>query len=1146
MNTAILSQPPVPTIFPSWLPDIVELTLNRLVQERHPGLTLNFNTTWLNLYETRQAETVESDPPLYSYRLIRSINLFDSLLEHFLDTLKLTDENDLSWFTTPTAVGENNRALSLDRAQIIALYTAFSAGFASAYQQSLADYWTILDPQGKSRQTRFIEERAKVLYAEAQVWTEQGRLSTTQASMLRNMLGYSLANDDQRLKMHGVYNLTLATPEHALAFAGCFVLSHAACSGTPHTEDARLGPVVLYTPTTGVEGFESFARLSESLNRRLADPEEHKGLWCNTELRWLPSTTPLPAVTAWRFESLNGNFLMHQLQQQIAKQQADFIYAVETARNQALDARSFNDLLLQVLDPRHQFDNYLALERNEKSIVQARMPAWWQAMPRPQRQQWLEAAKTCATSIVEIHSLTHEQGDQLDSTAFIQQYTDDLINECLARNKITVPASRIRLTLTVDTTFPSPTTLGVRTPGTESYTLSTLGLNAQAKLALSQAEDILATDALNGQPIPALGHKTLHDLFARMDTDGAFERFLDTRLKSGDYATTLKEKSGRLIRAQMRQGLLVAKSESFAPTGLEWIEAVLENPVSSTRASVNGNSIQVRFLRIDNATLSNILLIQPSDSDARKPLVLCTLNAPDGVMFRWFSSQEAMQRNFLTQAAYTQYLLLQLPEHKRAVVLGNIALDTQLRPYRLPGVFRFLANPLPLPAVLWSLVSFSQPSTDCLSDNYHTCIDHIQTNARQHWQQMRVNDSGSPQALAHLALDVALFFLPAPMVIPLALGATLFCAWEGFHLIDQDDYKGAAKELLNALGYLVVAEVGRLTLPEQLPTPIRPDNPAPALVRRIGPDGNEHIGYLLSPAGAPRLIEPGKPLEAAASKFNAVQVDRQTFFFRNRFNLFGHCRLYRQDPFHPGKLLHYGEFGLRDSQGLWKRFIYNSAAAQTQAMRIAGSRLDALVQSWPKTLNELSAQERTDFEARYMALARSSNTEDLTHITDYCEGGSSPFNSLLRSQRQSAELKLFLNDFYRLHACSEQAYRATNISRAGLQRLQDNLGGLFADHGVQSASLNRVNATLWSVDPIITQHANPDTLPIYMIFDACIPKKNLFTTFLGDHVAIAPDTPLQLLAIREVEQQWYAYFSAPQQLASQWFDLFSGAPEHLI
>lgn len=1142
MNTTPLPQPPVPTIFPSSLAVTAELTLDRIIQQQHPGLTLHFNNTWLNLYETRQAGTAQS-----SDHLIRSINLFDSLLEHFLDTLELTGENHLSWFTTPTAVGENHRALSLSQAQIIDLYTRFSASFASAYQQSQADYWLILTPQGKSRQTLFIEERARALHAEAQAWAEQGRLSATQASMLCNMLAYSLATDDQHLKMHGVYNLILDTPEHSMVFAGCFVLSHTNCNGTPHTEDARLGPVVLYTPNTGVEGFESFARLIESLNRRLVDPEEHQGLWRNTELRRLPSTTPLPTVTAWRFEPLSGNFLMHQLRQQIAKQQADFSYAVEIARNQTLDARRFKDLLLQVLDPRYQFDNYLTLERNEKSIVQARMPAWWQDMSRPQRQQWLEAANTYATSIVEIHSLTHEQGEQLDGAVFIRQYMDGLINECLARNKITVPASRIRLAVTVDTAFPSPTTLGIRTLSTEHYPLRTVGLNAQAKRNVSQAEDLLATDTLNGQPIPALSYAALHDVFARMDTEGAFERFLATRLKSCDYATTLKEKSGRLVRAQMRLGLLVARSEEFAATGLAWIEAVLDNPVSAARAPVNGKTIEVRFLRIDNATLSNILLIQPADSDARKPLVLCTLNAPDGVLFRWFSSQEAMQRNFLTQAAYTQYLLLQVPEHKRAVVLGNITLDTQLRPYRLPGVFRFLANPLPLPAVFWGLVSFSQPSSDCLGDNYHTCIEHIQTNARQRWQQMRVNDSDSPQALVHLALDVALFFLPPPIMIPLALGAGLFCAWEGFHLIDQDDYKGAANELLSALGYLTVAGVGRLTLPEELPAPIRASNPAPALVRRTGPDGTEHIGYLLSPASAPRLIEPGKPLEAAITKVNAVQIDRQTFFVRNRFNLFGHCRLYRQDPFHPGKLLHYGEFGLRDSQGLWKRFIYNTVVAQTQAMRVAVSRLDALVQSWPKTLNEVSVGERADFEAMYLALARSSNAEDLAHITEYCEGESSTLNSLLRSQQQSAEAKLFLNDFYRLHACrNAQAYRATNISRAGLQRLQDNLGGLFADRGVQSASFNRANATLWSVDPFITQHASPDTQPIYMVFDALIPKKNLFTTFLGDHVAVAPDTPLQLLAIREVEQQWYAYFSAPQKLTSQWFDLFSGAPEQLI
>jgi hypothetical protein len=115
-----------------------------------------------------------------------------------------------------------------------------------------------------------------------------------------------------------------------------------------------------------------------------------------------------------------------------------------------------------------------------------------------------------------------------------------------------------------------------------------------------------------------------------------------------------------------------------------------------------------------------------------------------------------------------------------------------------------------------------------------------------------------------------------------------------------------------------------------------------------------------------------------------------------------------------------------------------------------------------------------------------------------------------------------------------------------MQLLRGELGKTFMDRGVQSASVTRFNASRWAEDGFITQNARADNHLIFMILDSTIPKKNMFSHLLGDHVGVVPNTPMQLTAVREVGDRFFAYFGSPQELSDEVFDIYSGEAETVL
>ncbi|WP_268799369.1 dermonecrotic toxin domain-containing protein [Pseudomonas huanghezhanensis] len=1154
-DTPLIATPPSIVAFPPSFEETVDVELTKLLNRRHPGLTIDIGNTWLNLYELKLLNVptythgVEPSPRRNRTlrELRRSINLRDSVIDFFLGALSFDDDQIAGLFTASNST-ELSAQINLSHQQLIYIYDDLSLTLLEAFSAALIGYWQGLEDGLNTRGALFVEERVKAMRLEVQAGLAQRKLTINHAFMLGSMILYSYKNDPTTLKKHGVFKISLnAFGTEPTQFAGAFVISSVArLHGSPDV-DAPLGPALLYSPNGGLEGFDSLRELAVSLSARINNSQQRDWFLSNATLR---AVTALKALedpvtpSMWAFTSLEGDFLTAAFLSQIHKQQSDFAHCVTTSRANGFKSRDFLDLMQAVLEPRYQFDNFLNLEWNDRLILQTSMPNWWGEMSTADKTVWLTSAKMLGNSILDIEDLTERSLTNpfsSDQTLAVD-YADDLLRQALSKNKILITPENIIVTISY-----SPPPLAPYGPDmavhqdasnrvVRQYSLKALITQLPSNLRLFEAHSIGVTTA-DGLAIQGMPAKFVEDLINQLNDVESIDRFLDQRLKTSVYAKSLKRLSLRLNRSQMRMGLLNV-SRGTSRNVRDWIQAVIDSPQATTDRRVNEQKIVVKFFAINGVQLSNVLQIAPESDGVNQGIVLCTLNAPDAQTFRWFKDLDAAKIGFFDNPEFAKYLLLQIPIAQRPKALLALQMDQALKSYRFPDIFRYLPALLPLPSLLWDALSYVEQSDDFLEENYALKISHLTADAKAHLLNAREIELTDFNTEMNLALSVILVFLPAPYAIPLALGLSLYKAWDGFRAIEEHDYRGAAKEFLAALGYLASAGLSKLALAKSIDNfkPLRTYS-AP-LAKTIGPDGDPHISVI---SDALSISSYGYMPEATVldlTKFEPLNVEGEWVYIRRFSNIFGDREIYRVNPASAGSLVRKGEF-VANVAGHWRKLPYQASGISPQALNDADAELTRLIYDWPTSMGAITEQAKDDFVKLYLKLAESS-ADDYGAVVDYCSAGSAKINATLRAGGSSKKVARFLQQFNQLGEYQGQAFRATNVTRASFQRIQTQLGAIFADKGVQSTSVMRYNAWDWASGSFVSQNATEDTVPIFLIFDESLPKKILFTKLLGDHVAISPGQVLQLTAFKTSNSHHYAYFSAPSQQIDSYLDIYTG------
>jgi hypothetical protein len=440
---------------------------------------------------------------------------------------------------------------------------------------------------------------------------------------------------------------------------------------------------------------------------------------------------------------------------------------------------------------------------------------------------------------------------------------------------------------------------------------------------------------------------------------------------------------------------------------------------------------------------------------------------------------------------------------------------------------------------LWDGLSYVEQNDDFLEDNYALKISHLTADAKAHLLNAREIELTDFNTQMNLALSVMLVFLPEPFAIPLALGMSLYKAWDGFRAIAEQDYRGAATEFLAALGYLVSAGLskGMLAKTSDNFRPLR--NYSAPLAKTIGPDGDPHIGVISTASAISPFGYKAEKTALDLTKFEAVSIESDQVYIPRHSNIFRNWEIYRPAPDADGFLVRRGEFAERVT-GNWKKLPYQADGIGQKAFDDADAELTKLISDWPVSVSAVTQQEKDEFLKLYLKLAASS-ADDFGAVVDYCSAGSAKINTTMRAGRSSKKVARFLQEFNQLGEFQGKAYRATNVTHASVKRMQNQMGAIFADKGVQSASVMRYNASEWAAGNFVSQNATMDTVPIFLIFDESLSKKILFTKLLGDHVAISPGQVLQLTAFKTSNGHHYAYFSAPSQQLDSFLDIYTGS-----
>jgi hypothetical protein len=1138
-------------LYPPSFAEVTRTFISEYLSNHHPDLAIDIDATWLYCRDSRVAPHLPNPPTIHALR--------DSVVDYFTGALNWTETEVQGLYTSPVLRPNEETIKGIGRVELINLYASAQQTLESRFISALDHYWNKVLAVGKPRRATFIEQRVRALELEAQMRVNEGDMPSDMYYMLERMLKGCAQATQAPVPEHGVYSVSLVWKGGLpMPLAGAFVLTSVRGLNAPSSDNQSLGKALLYTIDEGLQGFQSLKQQTHALDQRLLTADSKASLLSALDHKdrsklpvSLDADNPASSLQ-WHYTPLGPDFLNPLFTQQLEWQKSHFEHAVLLGKSLEMDHRSFERLIPQLLAPKVHLDNHKHLQRHDSALIQTHLPDWWQSMNQQQRSNWLNHAQTLGEQTLNIHRQCSARfkGEAFNPDTFVRRYIDQHLATALKKLAVTLPPEKISLTLCYPPPLPRPSltlSLPPRAEVLKRYSLKTLMHLPVESLNLGFASAIIATDE-RGAAVPGIDHKFVQTLVSEVSIPEAFDTFLKAQLMTSPFAQQLRKAHELMMHAQLRMALLEVEHQAFPLWARQWLEAVLDSPNPATRSKVGSDDIQVHFLKISHTRLSNILVVAPTGKLDSGPVVLCTFGAPDGVVLRWFDSVHRLKSMFMEQAKFRPYLAHQIPASVRADTLGVLEYDKWLKHWRLPDVMRYMTQPLPVPEMLFRPVTFVPQQKSFYDENHEIKIDHLIKDANA---TLKTMTSTSDAISFEMVASIALLFLPPPILLPLALGLGFYSAWNGFSQYDADDFEGATGEFLNALGYLATAQIsasissGSLTPIDQSFQPVEEQTPRPHLVRTVGRDGKPQIGYLLSPKTPPRLPTESISVTPDPQRFTAIDFNSERCYVRRRFNLFGHARLYRLNAA-DNTLMHANEYVSRNSKGIWVAAGGLAPRLSLTARNAASAELDEIIAGWPQTPRLSGAEEKSTFVTRYTVLSRTSNTQELPEILAYSEGGSAHINDVLRRGTLDAQTLNFLAQFYQLNEYEGVAFRATYVSKVGLETLQRQIGEVFADSGVQSASISRGNASRWSQDSFVTRHASAEKTPMFFIFDRSINKKNMFSNFLGDHVAVPPATPMQLRAIRQVEERWYAYFSAPSSVADDVYDLYSGEKKLML
>ena len=300
-----------------------------------------------------------------------------------------------------------------------------------------------------------------------------------------------------------------------------------------------------------------------------------------------------------------------------------------------------------------------------------------------------------------------------------------------------------------------------------------------------------------------ISHDDTIPLLRNLDIHARYPAYVDERWRTSPTGARQRDAAMHALVARMRFELEDARATMYldgepgdllpdhGERGYQFVRAILDGPMPSQRATVDGHVIEVRQLEVDGARLQDVLEIGAKQPKSVGRVILYTPGAPDGQAFREFADRGEAFARFFAQPRFARYLAARLPDQ-----WSSVAGDGSSRRFcvRCPSG---IGDAMP-----WTAGSVITPVP--LHGDFRAAV-HDAAIARVGWDAARATrpngeaDVDDARLLGYIALDAGLGLAPLRVSMGLAAVRGLHAAWQGSEAIAADDQVAAAHAFATAM-----------------------------------------------------------------------------------------------------------------------------------------------------------------------------------------------------------------------------------------------------------------------------------------------------------------------------------------------------------
>lgn len=739
--------------------------------------------------------------------------------------------------TTLEVAGETSAA-SVSVGELQSFISRAQRFFISDCESHTAQFWQHMhSPEGtQTRKSWLLDKLRDLIKAEVELLNYDTTLTPGQVQLVNYVVLYPTLATRAALPAHSrpaVYALTLKdhSAQPPIIFAGAWVMSARDGSSTidasglariaPKTTEleinahANAGEVVLYTPSGGLQGFDSLQALQVELNRRQLAVTEFESLL------ELLSPTDLTRVQAmaesttasfdFTFREVHESVFEYWFTVHDEQRQANLKHALSLA-NTVSPAR-LHEHLDHVLDYTPRFNQALALSARVAKALAKKTREWLQKASDSDRQAWFEASLHYRS----LSLIARENGEpsayQYGNRAFLLSYARDQIQDAIQTEYgLIIDPDTVYVTTTAAERGTGPV-IPISPYGTSSYTavnslsrtgptirlVSTSRSLSQLALENISALDVdyaltatLTTGSPQGPRMEDLNPAQIKHIIRTVNIGDNYQAFLRDRFIDSPQAVARLETATDLLNAQMQVDALEAKiSGDFSPDrvdrGYRWVQAVIKAAQDPQQpATFEGHQLKVHQLLISEATVRGVLIIlappsgtfipsperldiiTPQPQPSVSAMVVYTPEAPDGRRFREYENRSHMASRFLNDPAMAEYLVSRVSEGAQARVKQLVdegLRGADVRDVEIAGNF--------IEQACLAEIGYALTSADALS------LSTTESNRLAVWSSIET------------AVDIATMVLPFKVTAMIALGRSLIEIWHGFDAVKRGNQQEA-------------------------------------------------------------------------------------------------------------------------------------------------------------------------------------------------------------------------------------------------------------------------------------------------------------------------------------------------------------------